>query len=244
MKYEIILFDVDNTLLDFSMAEIKALHNAFVEFGLPTGLSDYKASYEEINRILWSELEQGLITISELGVERFRRLFLKNDLEINAELFSSVYLGLLCEEIHLVNGAVELCENLTDHRLAIITNGFTEVQSARIGSSPLRNTFEQVIISEETGFQKPEKGIFDYAFSKLQITEKAKVLMVGDSLTSDIQGGINYGIDTCWFNPHLKENDIGIKPTYEIRELTDLIKIVKETSQCSTKDQTNHIVTI
>jgi 2-haloacid dehalogenase len=226
MKYEIILFDVDDTLFDFSMSEKKALHKAFVEFGLPTGLVDYEANYKEISKVLWRDLEQGLTNLSELRVERFRRLFLAHELEINADTFSSVYLGYLGNETHLVQGAVELCDNLTGCRLAIITNGFTDVQTSRIGSSPLCNTFEHIIISEEAGFQKPEKGIFDYAFSKLQITDKAKVLIVGDSLTSDIQGGINYGIDTCWFNPHLKENNIGIKPTFEIRELTDLIKIV------------------
>lgn len=226
MKYEIILFDVDDTLFDFSMSEKKALHKAFVEFGLPTGLVDYEANYKEISKVLWRDLEQGLTNLSELGVERFRRLFLAHELEINADTFSSVYLGYLGNETHLVQGAVELCDNLAGCRLAIITNGFTDVQTSRIGNSPLCNTFEHIIISEEAGFQKPEKGIFDYAFSKLQITDKAKVLIVGDSLTSDIQGGINYGIDTCWFNPHLKENNIGIKPTFEIRELRDLIKIV------------------
>ncbi|WP_078408885.1 YjjG family noncanonical pyrimidine nucleotidase [Priestia abyssalis] len=225
MKYEIILFDVDDTLFDFSMSEREALHKAFVEFGLPTGLAEYEANYKEISKGLWRGLEQGLTTLSELGVERFRRLFLAHELEINADTFNSIYLGYLGKETHLVQGAVELCDNLAGCRLAIITNGFTDVQTSRIGSSPLCNTFEHIIISEEAGFQKPEKGIFDYAFSKLQITDKTKVLIVGDSLTSDIQGGINYGIDTCWFNPHLKENNIGIKPTYEIRELTDLIKI-------------------
>ncbi|MBA9028302.1 YjjG family noncanonical pyrimidine nucleotidase [Peribacillus huizhouensis] len=226
MKYEIILFDVDDTLFDFSMSEKRALHNTFVEFGLPTGFSDYGVNYKEISNILWSELEQGITTLSELRVERFRRLFLAYDLEIDADTFSSAYLGYLGKEVHLVSGAEELCGNLVSCRLAIITNGFKDVQTARIESSPLCNTFEHIIISEETGFQKPEKGIFDYAFSKLQISDKAKVLIVGDSLTSDIQGGINYGIDTCWYNPHLKENNIGIQPTYEIRELMDLIEIV------------------
>jgi 2-haloacid dehalogenase len=228
MKYEIILFDVDDTLFDFSMSEKKALHKAFVEFGLPTGLAEYEANYKEISKVLWRDLEQGFTTLSELRVERFRRLFLAQELEINADTFSSVYLGYLGKETHLVQGAVELCDNLVSCRLAIITNGFTDVQTSRIGRSPLCNTFEHIIISEEAGFQKPEKGIFDYAFSKLQVTDKAKVLIVGDSLTSDIQGGINYGIDTCWFNPHLKENNIGIKPMYEIRKLSDLIKIVRK----------------
>ncbi|QED48006.1 YjjG family noncanonical pyrimidine nucleotidase [Cytobacillus dafuensis] len=226
MKYEIIFFDIDDTLFDFSMSEREALNKAFVEFGLPTGLAEYEANYKEISKVLWRDLEQELTTLSELGVERFRRLFLTHELEINADTFNSIYLGYLGKETHLVQGAVELYDNLAGCRLAIITNGFTDVQTSRIGRSPLCNTFEHIIISEEAGFQKPGKGIFDYAFSKLQITDKTKVLIVGDSLTSDVQGGINYGIDTCWFNPHLKENNTGIKPTYEICELTDLIKII------------------
>lgn len=226
MKYEIILFDVDDILLEFGMSEKNALHKVFVEFGLPTGLADYETSYKEISRVLWANLEQGLITLPELGVERFRRLFLTHDIQINPDIFNSTYLGYLGKESHLVYGAVKLCDSLADCRLAIISNGFMDVQKSRIANSPLCNNFEYLITSEEAGFQKPEKGIFDYAFSKLQIKDKAKVLIVGDSLTSDIQGGINYGIDTCWFNPHVKGNDIGLKPTYEIRELTDLIKIM------------------
>lgn len=226
MKYEIILFDIDDTLFDFSMSEQRALHNTFLEYDLSTGWTDYEASYKSISEVLWRDLEEGKITLTELGVERFRQLFLTHDLKIHADTFNTLYLGYLGREIQLVQGAEELCKHLEGYRLAVITNGFTDVQKARIACSPLCNTFEQIIISEEAGFQKPEKGIFDYAFSKLQITDKSKVLIVGDSLTSDIQGGIRYGIDTCWFNPNCKENKCGIKPTYEIQELTDLRKIV------------------
>lgn len=226
MKYDIILFDVDDTLFDFGMSEKKALHNTFVKFGLPTGMRDYRADYKEISKVLWEDLEQGRITLPELAIERFKRLIVKRELDINAQEFSRVYLDYLGKETHLVPGAVELCKSLADYRLAIITNGFTAVQTARIENSPLCNTFEHIIMSQEAGFQKPDIGIFDYALSKLQATDKDKVLIVGDSLTSDIQGGLNYGIDTCWFNPHVKENKSGIKPTYEIGKLMDLIEFL------------------
>src|SRR5699024_4937997 len=228
MKYEIILFDVDDTLFDFGISEKEALTKAFLEFDLPSGLTNYHASYKKISKALWQALEQGNISVTELGVERFRRLFLKHNLKIDAELFNRVYLGYLGKEVHLIQGAEEVCHHLRNHRLAIITNGFKEVQTTRIGSSPLSDIFEQVIISEDAGTQKPEKGIFDYAFSKLQITNKDNVLIVGNSLTSDIQGGVNYGIDTCWFNRHHKENNTNVKPTYEISELTDLMQILSE----------------
>ncbi|WP_040225227.1 YjjG family noncanonical pyrimidine nucleotidase [Bhargavaea cecembensis] len=227
MKYEMILFDVDDTLFDFGKSEKSALQLAFDEFGLPTGAADYADQYKEISKELWRDLEQGLTSLPELGAERFRRLFLAQQLEIEADLFNARYLGYLGKEISLVDGAVEICEHLAGCRMAVITNGFNDVQKSRIGGSPLCNTFEQIITSEEAGCQKPERGIFDYAFSKLQITDKTKVLMVGDSLTSDIQGGINYGIDTCWFNPDAKENHSGVQPTYEIRRLTDLISLLE-----------------
>ncbi|WP_172368938.1 YjjG family noncanonical pyrimidine nucleotidase [Sporosarcina jiandibaonis] len=226
MKYEIILFDVDDTLFDFVKSEKLALHKAFAEFGLPTGLANFEADYQEISKVLWGDLEQGHISITDLGIERFRRLFFLHELEINAEAFSCAYLEYLGKKTHLVKGAVELCGKLSCYRMAIITNGFTDVQKSRIEGSPLSNMFEHIIISEEVGFQKPEKEIFDYAFSKLQIKDKGKVLIVGDSLTSDIRGGMNYGIDTCWFNPNHKENNSEIEPTYEIHELADLLKIV------------------
>ncbi|MCR8657697.1 YjjG family noncanonical pyrimidine nucleotidase [Paenibacillus endoradicis] len=227
MKYDIIMFDADDTLFDFSISQKNALHNTFTQFDLPTGLVDYEADYKEISSVLWRELEQGFITTLELGVERFRRLFLQHELAFDAQRFSDDYLINLGKESHLIEGAEQLCTQLAGCRLVIITNGFTAVQQSRIANSPLCNTFEYIITSEEAGYQKPNERIFDYVFSKLQITNKSSVLIVGDSLTSDIQGGFNYGIDTCWYNPNGKENNLAIKPTHEIRELMELVEIVE-----------------
>lgn len=226
MKYEIILFDVDDTLFDFAKTEREALQKTFQLFGVGTDWTDYLPPYKEISAGLWRDLEQGGISIAELGVERFRRLFLAHDLEIDPDLFNRLYLGNLGKEVHLTEGAVELCNSLSAYRLAIITNGFTEVQKSRIAGSPLCDSFELLVTSEEAGFQKPAPGIFDYLFAKLQIADKEKVLIVGDSLTSDIQGGVNYGIDTCWFNPQRKENTLGIRPTYEIHTLKELTHVL------------------
>lgn len=225
-KYEVILFDADDTLFDFNQSERNAFHHSFVHFGYTNGLADYRQDYNAVSKVLWNDLEQGRITLQELAVERFRRLFIKTELDLNPETFSRVYLDFLGKESHLVNGALELCQNLSDYRLAIITNGFSAVQTSRIKRSALCNTFEQIIMSEQVGSKKPDKLIFDVALAKLNMTDKSKVLIVGDSLTSDIQGGINYGIDTCWFNPYEKENHVGNKPTYEIQQLSELLKIV------------------
>ena len=187
----------------------------------------HEKSYQEISKVLWRDLENGKMSLVELGSERFRRLFLEHELEIDAVVFNQDYLGFLGEQTHLVEEAEKVISDLSHKRLAIITNGYTNVQTSRINNSPLEGTFEHIIISESTGFQKPQTGIFDYAFNKLQITDKSNVLMVGVSLTSDIQGGINYGIDTCWFNPKYKENNTSLKPTYEINKLESLLEIIK-----------------
>src|SRR5690606_34951979 len=140
--YDTILFDIDDTLFDFDITEKNALHRTFNEFGLSTGASDYRDKYKEISKVLWADLEGGAITLSALGVERFKRLFQAVGLDLDAELFSQTYLRYLGEEIHLTEGALELCEQLSDCRLGVITNGFGEVQTSRIGNSPLCHTFE------------------------------------------------------------------------------------------------------
>ena len=226
-NYEIIIFDVDDTLFDFTKSEQAAFYKVFDQYKLVDNLDLYKMKYKEISKRLWRDLENGKMNVAELGSERFRRLFVEHELNLDASLFNQEYLKFLGEQSHLVQGAENVIQGLSHKRLAIITNGFTEVQTARINNSPLKNAFELIIISESTGFQKPQTGIFDYAFHKLQITDKAGVLMVGDSLTSDIQGGINSGIDTCWFNPTYKENHTSVKPTYEIDKLENLLEIIK-----------------
>ncbi|MDV6376959.1 YjjG family noncanonical pyrimidine nucleotidase [Sporosarcina sp. GW1-11] len=216
MPYELLLFDLDDTLFDFAETEKHALGNTFTTFGLPNGLATYRDSYRAISAVIWDDLEQGRITLEELKVERFRQLFAQHNLQIDASHFGELYIENLGRESHLIDGVEEMLSGLADYRLAVLTNGFTLAQHARIAGSPLRDTFEAVIASEETGFKKPQPEIFDYAFNKLGITDPSRVLMIGDSLTSDIQGGMNAGIDTCWFNPNRKPNNTAIQPTYEI----------------------------
>ncbi|WP_010280845.1 YjjG family noncanonical pyrimidine nucleotidase [Bacillus timonensis] len=226
-NYDIIFFDIDDTLFDFAKSEQAAFMKVFEEYNLETNLKQYEESYQEISKGLWRDLENGKMSLGELGSERFRRLFLEHKLEIDGGVFNQEYLTFLGEQTHLVQGAEKVVADLSHKRLAIITNGYTNVQISRMNNSPLKGRFEHLIISESTGFQKPQTEIFDYAFRKLQITNKSNVLMVGDSLTSDIQGGMNYGIDTCWFNPAYKENHTSITPTYEINKLETLLEIIK-----------------
>ncbi|YCA45607.1 YjjG family noncanonical pyrimidine nucleotidase [Bacillus sp. JZ8] len=226
-SYDIIFFDIDDTLFDFTKSEQESFNKVFNKYDLLNSLKLYEKSYQEISKVLWRDLEGGKMSLIELGSERFRRLFLEHELEIDAAVFNQDYLGLLGEQTHLVQGAEKVINSLSHKRLAIITNGYTDVQTSRINNSPLKDIFEHVIISESIGFQKPQMEIFDYAFNKLNIKDKSNVLMVGDSLTSDIQGGMNYGIDTCWFNHKYKENNTSLKPTYEINKLESLLEVIK-----------------
>ena len=225
-QYDVIVFDVDDTLMDFDQSEQAAFSSVFGKYEMPDGLNQYRSSYRTISEGLWRDLENGNLGLSELGSERFRRLFLEHELDLDAVVFNQDYLGFLGEQRHLIPGAEKVIESLSHKRLAIITNGFEAVQTSRIRNSPFRDAFEQVIISEATGYRKPQKEIFEYAFRQLQVTDPSTVLMVGDSLTSDIEGGLNAGVDTCWFNPARRENQTPIKPTYEISRLEDLLEIV------------------
>lgn len=230
-RYNTILFDIDDTLMDFKLSERAALHNTFLDYGMPNGFSEFHGSYREISNVLWGDLEQGNMPLATLGTERFKRLFHQHGLDFSAEAFGSQYLEYLGRETHVFPEAEAMLKGLSHCRLAVITNGFGTVQKARLKNSPMQHLFEHVIISEEAGYQKPHTGIFDYAFRKLGLQSKEAVLIVGDSLTSDIKGGADYGIATCWFNPHGKMNHTAVQPTHEIRCLSELAAIVNDKSK-------------
>ncbi len=229
MSYEWVLLDADETLFDFRMSESRALSAVLASMQLDPEDLAITDCYNRINRGLWKELEQGLINSTELKVERFRRFCLEQGLNEDAGVISDRYIQSLSEQAFILAGALDLCLYLKDngYRMAIITNGIKQVQFGRINRSELKDFFEAVIVSEDTGFQKPQPGIFEHAFAAIGSAEKEKMLMVGDSLTSDIQGGINAGIDTCWFNPDRVTNDTGIIPTYEIHDLAELKAILE-----------------
>ncbi|RJE87490.1 noncanonical pyrimidine nucleotidase, YjjG family [Paenibacillus sp. 1011MAR3C5] len=229
MSYDVIFFDADDTLYDYAQSEAYALAESFREAKLEVS-EQLTGSYRTINQQLWREYEQGAIDLALLRSERFARLIADNGLTIpwTAEEFSHAYLRYLGEGSFLIEGAVEICRELLTggHRLAVITNGIREVQLSRIGRSELADAFEHIIVSEDAGIQKPNPAIFDFAFAKLNLTGSRNALIVGDSLTSDMQGGINAGIDTCWYNPLRKPNTTSVKPKYEIHHLSELRTIV------------------
>lgn len=226
MTYTWLLFDADGTLFDYDTAEAFALERAFDDTGIPFE-ARFAAEYRRVNTQIWREFEAGTIDQKTLKTERFQRLFTALGLTLNPAEFSNQYLNRLSQGIFLIDGAEALIKSLHGKfGLAIITNGLKEVQRPRFTRSALNGCFSQIIISDEVGASKPGRRIFDIAFEQMNNPPKQNVLIIGDSLTSDIQGGVNYGIDTCWFNPDGKSNGHSVHPTYRIKTLADLHSIL------------------
>ena len=223
MKYKVILFDADETLFDFKKAEREAFKNTMIEFGVSYDESYHFNIYKEINTAIWKELEEGLITQEKLKTERFRRFIEKIEMDFNENDFATTYMKYLGEGSFLFEGAKELIEDLSDkYILSIVTNGLTAVQERRVKKSVIAKYFKDIVISEEVGISKPNPDIFEHAINNLGKFSKDEVLMIGDSLNSDIRGGINYNIDTCWYNPNNAENKTNLKPTYEMVDYKEL----------------------
>jgi len=221
-RYEYLFLDADETLFDFRRAEEHALADAFGRFGLPLS-AEHRDEYDRINKALWKRFEQGGMDQGMLKTERFRLLFESAGLDADPRAFSETYIDCLASASFLLEGAEEACARLSARcRLAIITNGIGKVQRARIGNSAIHPFIEGLIISEDAGFSKPDPRIFEHACRLLSWHDKEKMLMVGDSLSSDIKGGKAFGIDTCWANFSGKINETDISPTFEIHSIAEL----------------------
>ena len=228
-KYYCILFDADNTLLNFDAAENKALAETLVNYGIEPDAETVQ-TYRTINEELWRQLEKGQIRREKLFGERFSRFLKAIDAAGDGVEMNRFYLEQLSTHPDLMSPEVldvlrELSEVAT---LAIVSNGAQMVQTRRLAESGVMNFMEDVFISEKMGCEKPNARIFDAALRALGVENREHVLMVGDSLTSDIQGGINAGLDTCWYNPNHAENPGKVCPTYEISNLEELYQLVME----------------
>lgn len=223
MKYEWLLFDLDNTLLDFNVSEHYALAKALETVNIVFNESNLKI-YEKINRQCWDDFEAGKLPQAAINNLRFSRflsaLNLPNE---NATQLGDYYLAQLSEKsVFMEGGQTLLAEQSEKYHLGIITNGLKQVQRPKLIKSGLIDYFKVIVVSDEIGISKPQPAIFEHAFEEMNFPAKEKVLMIGDSLTSDIQGGINYGIDTCWYNFKDNKNTSTIKPTYEVNHLAAL----------------------
>lgn len=226
-EYKILLFDADGTILDFEKSEASALKKTFQKFSLLYDENYHLVFYKRLNAAIWSEFENGEISAAELKPERFRRFNNKFNFNIEPFLMSDVYLEYLSEAGYLLDGAEELLLKLKDNfKMILLTNGLTAVQKRRFSKTNMKKYFEKIIISEEVGFKKPQKKIFELALKGIDYNSKSEILMIGDNLSSDILGGINYGIDTCWFNPLKKMRNMNIKPTYYIQTFNEILQLV------------------
>ena len=218
---EFLFLDLDDTILDFKKAEYIAIGKTIAQFGVePTDAVRHR--YHEINKWHWEQLEKGTMTRAEILVNRFAALFAELGVEVDAPACAKVYEKHLSTGHWFLPGAEETVDALSKkYRLFLASNGTASVQKGRMTSANLYRIFETVFVSQEIGHNKPSKAYFDACFVSIPGFDPAKALIVGDSLSSDIQGGINAGIKTVWVNPDHKPCN-NIRPDYEIEALHQL----------------------
>ncbi|MGG0300247.1 YjjG family noncanonical pyrimidine nucleotidase [Bacillus albus] len=227
-KYKTLLFDVDDTLLDFQKAEKVALRMLFEERGIPL-TKEVEAQYKKINKSLWDAFEEGELNRDEVVNTRFSILLKEYGEEVDGILFENNYRSYLEEGNQLMQGAFEFISQIqSEYDLYIVTNGISKTQDKRLRNAGLHPLFQNVFVSEDTGFQKPMKEYFEYVFERIPNFAPEEGLIIGDSLSADIKGGYVAGIDTCWFNPEKKLNDSEIVPTYEVQNFEELYALLKQ----------------
>ena len=226
MNYSWILFDLDNTLLDFNLAAQYALKKTFLQYEIPF-TEQFTQKYIGINKQVWTEFENGTLSAVQLRSERFKRFFNTIKHYHDPHEAGKYYLTHLAETTFVIDNAKSLLEELLPQKkLAIVTNGLKEVQRLRIQKAGLTPYFQTIVVSDEIGVSKPHEAFFDHVFEQMGYPDKKEVLMVGDSISSDIRGGNQYGIDTCWYNPESLHNNSKFQATFEIAELSILKEFI------------------
>lgn len=229
MKYNLFLFDLDDTLLDFKASEKLSFYMALESLGIQSSIDALFATYQVENAALWKLFEEAKTSKDHLKVERFRKTFQAHRIDLDPALASSRYLETLPQTVVLIDHAVELCEWITKYgEIGIITNGIQSVQSQRIQNSKIAPYISFVSVSDECGYAKPDVRFFDHTVRKAKAFAKHSTIIIGDREDADIQGAHNFGIDSCWFNPHSKTRSNHLSPTYEVKHLSDLQKILME----------------
>ena len=216
-------------MLNFLAAEAYAIRALFKKYNIGECSDEMLKLYSEINSKYWQMLERNELTKAEILVGRFREFFEKIGVDVTiAKNFNLDYQITLGDHIEFVENAEEILHwQKGKYTLVAVTNGTKIAQEKKLRLSGLDNVFDAIFISENVGAEKPNKEYFDYVFEKLGITDKSEVLIIGDSLTSDMKGGFVAGIDTCWFNPSHKPNNSGISVIYEIDDLERIRDILQ-----------------
>lgn len=224
MTYKFLLFDLDHTLLDFDTSEDVALTQLLKEEGV-ADIQAYKDYYVPMNKSLWKDLELKKITKKELVNTRFSKLFSHFGIEKDGIYLAEHYQFYLAQQGQVFSGAMELLDSLIDrgYELYAATNGITTIQTGRLEQSGIAPFFKEIFISEQLHTQKPDAAFYEKIGARIPNFNKNHALMIGDSLSADIQGGNNAGIDTIWYNPHHLENKSLAQPTYEVHSYKDLL---------------------
>ena len=224
MSYKFLLFDLDHTLLDFDAAEDIALTHLLKEEGVED-IQVYKDYYVPMNKSLWKDLEQKKISKQELVNTRFSRLFAHFGVEKDGAYLAERYQFFLSKQGQIFPGVEDLLKNLIHqgYELYAATNGITFIQTGRLEQSGIATFFKEIFISEQLHTQKPDAAFYEKIGARISNFDKKYALMIGDSLSADIQGGNNAGIDTIWYNPHHLENKSLAQPTYEVHSYKDLL---------------------
>lgn len=225
MGYKILLFDLDDTLLDFGANEIDSLTKLFRQHGY-TFSEELFQVYNSVNKQLWADYENGKIVLDDVLNSRFSQTMLRLGKVVDGVEWENQYRELLGNGCQHMEGALEVCQSLSSsHRLFVVTNGITRTQIKRLKQSGLYDFFEDIFDSQSIGYQKPSKEFFDYVMSHIKDFNKKEALIIGDSLNTDIKGGLLSGIDTCWMNRAAKKGSADIQSTYTITSLVELYDI-------------------
>lgn len=225
-KYSILLFDADGTIMDFHRSEYEAVKESLDSFGIPSG-DDIIKAYSEINAEYWRMLERGEIEKSKLYMARWKTLIDTYGFDCDAQALSDKYIEKLATKSYMIDGALDMCQKLNaKYKMYIVTNGQKYIQQNRLFPTPLFKCFDDCFISEDVGYEKPSIKYFEHVAKEIPNFDANKALIIGDSLTSDMQGGINAGIDTCWYNPSGKAHPDTMDLTYIVRDFSEIEDIL------------------
>lgn len=225
--FKVLLWDIDGTLLNFKIAQSRGLKAAFLELGLGELSDELVEEYSAINDKYWESLERGEITKAQVLVGRFEEFIALHDYNIDAKTLCDTYEGKLSDIIIPIENSIDLVYELSQkfYQYAV-TNGALNVQYTKLEKSYLLDYLDNYFISDEVGYEKPSVKFFDYVFENIPAVEKNEILIIGDSLTSDMRGGNNAGIKTCWFNPNHLPLTKPVTIDYEIHSLNEIKDII------------------
>lgn len=225
---KVILWDIDGTVLNFLKSENYAIKKCFAALNICECDDAMVERYSAINKKYWEMLERGEITKPQVQRGRFEELFEKEGIEFHEiDELNKMYQVVLGDKIFFNDDSFELLKSLKGrYKQYAVTNGTITAQENKMRQSGLVEVFDGVFISDKIGYEKPSVSFFDAVFEAIGAYEKDDIMIVGDSLTSDIQGGNNAGIMCCWYNPDRNVNNKNLRIDYEIKNLNDINNIL------------------